>query len=355
MIFWLLACQFSAVAYESVRNETRAFAINAGTEIQISNKYGNVHIVAWDKDSVRFEINLVVVSNKMDKAEKTMSEINFDFLPTSHYVIAKTVFKNPQGTFLDEMSSLANTLFTATNRVKIDYKVFVPESSPLKIENKFGNIFMTDFKERVNIILSNGDMKANEFSKELDLKIDFGSVNIKKSGDCKISSGYAEVEIQQAGKVRLDSKSSTFDFGVVESLEITSRRDKINIDAVKVIKGDLSFTDLRMDQLTTNAILTANYGKIDLQSVHKTFGAIHLTAKYTEVSLNFDKTSAFKLMLAYSKQTTLANTLDFSNIKKEVIDEKAGLYQSSGMIGSGKNFPDVNINITSGQLSLTNF
>lgn len=353
--FWLLACHFSAAAYESVRNETRSFPVRHVTEIQISNKYGNVHIVNWEKDSVRFEINLVVVSNKPEKAEKTMSEINFEFTPTSHYIIAKTVFKNPQGSFMDEMSSLASTLFTSSNRVKIDYTVYLPKSCPLKIENKFGNIFMTDFDERVNISLSNGDFKANELKGDLDLKIDFGSVSINKTTDCKITAGYADVTIRKANKIRLNCKSSTFEFGNVDSMDIFSRRDKINIDEIESIQGDLTFADLRIDNLTSAAVLNSNYGKTDFRSVAKAFDQIQLTAKYTELSLNFDKTSTFNLMMVYSKQTSLTNASVFSNIKIETLDEKNGIYQSEGVIGTGRPLSNVNIKITSGQVSLTNF
>ena len=353
--FWLIACQFRAGAFEKVHNETRAFAINPGTEIQISNKYGNVHIINWDKDSVRFEISMVVNSSKQEKVEKTLASIAFEFTPTSRYIIAKTVFKNAQGSFLDEVNNLANTLFTSSNSVQIDYKVYMPPTCPLKIETKFGNIFMTDFDEKVSISLSNGDFKANEFSKDLDLKIDFGSVNLKKTGDCKITAGYARFEINQAGKMRLDCKSSTFDFEVIETLEINSRRDKINVEKVKSIRGELSFSELRIENISSAAIINSEYGEIDLRSVEKSFGQINLTAKYTDISLNFDKESSFNLLIGYSKQTTLTNSLDFSNVKKEVIDEKIGLYQSSGIIGSGKSLPEVKINILSGQVSLSTF
>lgn len=353
--FWLLACHFDAGAYESVRNETRAFRVHRGAEIQISNKYGNVHIINWEKDSVRFEINLVVSSNKVDRAEKTMSEINFDFSATSHYVIAKTVFRNAQGSFIEEVSNLASTLFTSSNRVRIDYIVYVPFGSPLKIENKFGHIFMTDFSEKVNIQLSNGDFKANEISGDLNMKIDFGAASIRKMGNCKIEAGYADIEISQAENVRLDSRSSTVEFGTIGTLEINSRRDKINLKEIRSIKGDLSFSDLRIDNFSTIAMLTTNYGKVDLRTVAERFEQINLTAKFTELSMNFGTATGFNLDLVFNKQTSLANTLDFSNVVRETLDDKSGIYRSSGVVGQGKSLPEVRIEITGGRISLTNF
>jgi hypothetical protein len=141
----------------------------------------------------------------------------------------------------------------------------------------------------------------------------------------------------------------------VENLEITSRRDKISIEKVKNIRGELSFSELRIDEFSTVAVLSTEYGEVDFRSVENAFGQINLTAKYTDISLNFDKESSFNLLLGYSKQTTISNSLGTANLKKDVIDEKNGLYQSSGIIGTGKPLSDVKINILSGQVSITNF
>jgi hypothetical protein len=102
-------------------------------------------------------------------------------------------------------------------------------------------------------------------------------------------------------------------------------------------------------------VLSTEYGEVDFRSVENAFGQINLTAKYTDISLNFDKESSFNLLLGYSKQTTISNSLGTANLKKDVIDEKNGLYQSSGIIGTGKPLSDVKINILSGQVSITNF
>lgn len=350
-----MAIALPAHAVEKVQNETRSFAVTPGAEIQIVNKYGNIHINTWNKDSVRFDITLTIVASKADKVEKIHDGIDFEFTPTSRYIIAKTVFKSSQGTFIDEMNTLATTLFTSTNRVQIDYKVYLPQTSPLVIENKFGHIFMTDFKSKVNITLSNGDLRAGDFNGNLDLKIDFGSVNIKCTAKSKITAGYATVEIMKSAATEIESRSSTFELGTVESLELNSRRDKFRVAEIGAIRSDLSFTSLRIDNLTGNALFNSNYGDLNLRSVARGFTSLNLIAKYTEVNLNFQKEAAFNLKMSYTKQTSLATPGEFSELDKRTLDEKNGIYEYSGTIGSGKILPGVDVSMTAGRISLTRF
>lgn len=355
MLCFAMAIALPAHAVEKVRNETRSFAIAPGTEIQIVNKYGNIHLTNWNKDSVRFEITMTINANKADKVDKIHDGIGFEFTPTSRYVVAKTVFKSSQGTFIDEMNTLATTLFTSTNRVQIDYKVYLPQTSPLVLENKFGHIFMTDYKSKVDIILSNGDLRAGDFTGNLNLKIDFGSINIKSTAGSKINAGYANVEILKSGRMEIESRSSTFELGTVESLELNSRRDKIRIAEVGSVRSDLSFTSLRIDNLTGNALFNSNYGDLNLRSVARGFTGFNLIARYTEVSLNFQKEAAFNLKMAYTRQTSIATPGELSGLDKKTLDEKAGIYEYSGAFGTGRTFPVVDINLTAGQISLTRF
>ncbi len=41
---------------EKSRTVTETFKVEPGTEIEIINKYGNIHLIPWEKDSVQFTI-----------------------------------------------------------------------------------------------------------------------------------------------------------------------------------------------------------------------------------------------------------------------------------------------------------
>lgn len=347
--------QVHSQTYERKRSEKKAFAIKATTEIQINNKYGNIHIVNWEKDSVRFEIDMTLVGTKESKIQRNFEMIDFEFTSSANYVIAKTVFKDGQDSFWGEVNDLATTIFNSTNRTQINYKVFMPATCPLKIENKFGNIYLDDYAGKANITLSNGDLKANEFTADLTLKIDFGKVVIRKLNKAKISGSYAGIEIANAGAMNFDTRSSTLELGQVESLDMISRRDKINIETTKTIKGDLSFTELRCENISGLIILTTSYGGLVFKTVSTSFEKIVLKSKFTDVSLNYKLEPAFNLSLEYTGKPEITLPSRFKKTSEEVIDAKQGITRLTGNMGTGKTLPLIDIQITGGRLEITNF
>lgn len=341
--------------YERSRDVVRSFAVTPNAEIQIVNKYGNIHLVQWEKDSVRFEIELVVKGNKQSKIQKNFDMIEFEFTATKHYVIGHTVFGSNKGAFWDEVSDLTNTIFSGGNRTQIDYKVYVPASCPLKIENKFGNVYIGDHAGRADIAISNGDLKANKFLSDLDLEIDFGSVSIRNLNNAKITASYAEVEIKKAGKLNIDSKSSTFDIEFAEDIMLESRRDKFNIEEIGIIKGNLSFSDLKIEYFTNLSILSSNYGSMDFRSVAESFKHVKIDAKYTDLDFNFEENAAFSLELTHNDKTQISLPETSDSIKKESIAESDGLYRTSGIIGTGSKLPLVEVTIESGHVFITKY
>ena len=59
--------------------QVRDYKTTKHSTIEVYNKYGKVHVKTWDKDSVRFEINLRVQTSSADKLQKLKDQISFDF------------------------------------------------------------------------------------------------------------------------------------------------------------------------------------------------------------------------------------------------------------------------------------
>lgn len=352
-----LALQFGAAAqtYERSRSVEKAFAVKPGTEIQVVNKYGNIHMVHWEKDSVKFEIELVVKGNKQSRIQKNFEMIDFNFTKTDFYIIAQTTFDADKGAFWDELSDLATTIFSGSNRTQIDYKIYAPRGCPLKFDNKFGNVYIGNQQATADIAISNGDLKANAFEGHLKLEMEFGKVSIRNIEDGQINAGYAEMDIKKAGRLIMESRSSTFDLGLIGELQIDSRRDKLNIEEIGVLNGNLSFSDLKIEYFTEHSSLTANYGTMDFRSVSGQFSKMVVNAKYTDIDLNFETNAAYELDLEHDSKTEISMPVDSKGIETKQVDDKDGLYRTAGKIGSGANLPLVNITIESGHIFITNY
>lgn len=352
---YVMPLLLGAQTYERTREVGKSFPVNDRTEIHVINKYGNVHVVNWEKDSVKFEISLVVKGNKQSKIQKNFDLIDFSFTKTAYYVVAETKFGTDKGSFWDEVSDLANTIFSGSNRTQIDYRVYMPKSCPLKIDNKFGNIYIGDHDGRCEINLSNGDMKANEFSEKLLLNIDFGSANIRTISDARVVASYAEVDIRRADLLDLDSKSSHFELGIVGEIKLISRRDDLRVDEVGSLMGELSFSELQIDNFTTTGVLTSSYGSMNFRTVNEGFRSIVIKAEYTDIDLNIERDAEWELILEHADKSEISLPADFQVTGEKPAGEEGTVQKIAGKIGAGNNLPPIDIRIIAGHVFITNY
>ncbi len=55
----------------------RNFKISAKSTVEVYNKYGKVHIRTWDKDSVKFEVDLRIQTSNSEKLNKLKKEQDY--------------------------------------------------------------------------------------------------------------------------------------------------------------------------------------------------------------------------------------------------------------------------------------
>ncbi len=214
--------------FENSRTLRKAYRIAPNVEVQVTNKYGDIHLVPWEKDSVVFEIDFSVTSNKQSKVDKIFDYVDFDFKETAYYVIAQTVFEG-QNNIWSEMADVASTIFSSGTNTRIDYTVYFPAGNDVRIENKFGNIYTTDHTGKVDITLSNGDLKGHTFSGPTRLKLDFGNATIDNIVNANISLSYAEFNLDKAGEINFETRSSKLYLNTCEILHLDSKRDRYYI------------------------------------------------------------------------------------------------------------------------------
>jgi len=322
--------------------------------VQISNKYGNVNVIQWAKDSVRIEVSMSAQSKQSSKVTKILSSIDCEMISTPGMISARTVFHDNSTTFWKDVVSYAGQVINTNNNLQINYTVYLPNTNPVKIENKFGNVYMDSHKGNVDIDISNGDLQARDFSGILKLKLEYGSASIQDSENAQLNVNYSDLTMQKVTSLTLNSRSSTIDIEEAKTIDIESVRDKLFVRSCTSLSGDASFSRIRVNQLELNCTMNAKYGELKLNSVSKSFRNIHIKSEYTDVFLGFNPTAAFAVDLIYDAKTALNISLPINNqLKKETTDAKTGTIHANGHIGnSGSSI--LLVTVKSGSLTLLN-
>lgn len=341
-----------AQQYEKSRELTQAYPVTGETSLQIINKYGNIHILPWDEDSVRFEIKIKVESSKQSKVEKTYDNIEIEFTESSFYIIAQTVFGNQKNAFWADVSDFTNSMLKSGSNAQIDYIVYLPSKCELSIDNKFGNIYMTDHDGKVVINISNGDFRGGNFT-ELDLDHGFGNVIIDSIQTGNLSLSYSELKLKHADNLRVNSKSSKPSIKSFNSIRLNSKRDTYFFENAGMINGETSFSYITIENLEGDLILNTNYGNISIDHYGNSFSMMNLASTYTDVSMICGEGFDYFLEVYYDHKTRMIYPKDPPIFIQSEFESEDYKYLLSGHSGTtSDDIPRLKISIVGGSVNI---
>ena len=124
---------------------------------------------------------------------------------------------------------MTSKLISYDSRVEINYYVKMPEYMNLKIENKYGDVYMEDNAGTFSISLSNGSFKANSLGKGSDISLTFCDATINSITSGKINASFSDISIGETEDISINSISSRYDIKEAGVIRSESRRDKFFI------------------------------------------------------------------------------------------------------------------------------
>ncbi|HEC42063.1 MAG TPA: hypothetical protein ENI20_04465 [Bacteroides sp.] len=324
-----------AQTYSESQKIVRSFSAGSETRLDLSNKYGTVHIIPWNKDSVHIEIDLFIQSSSASKLGKLKRNVDFEFSDTRYYIIANTIFGSKGGNFFSDLKDLGGTIIPSKNDVKIDYTVHVPSHININITNKYGDIYIDDMKGSVSVNLSNGDIKANSLTGESNISLNFGNGIINELSNSRLNIAYADIDIQLAGQLNIESKSSKIRIREVDILKILSKRDKYSIGRINNLFGESWFSNIWISKLGEEINYTPKYGALKVDSIPVEFSFININTEFTDLNLVFNRSASYQLEIMKHTNVILHLPEEYGDL--EIIDQEEKAVHLKGMVGPGQN------------------
>lgn len=340
--------------FTETKSVNRRFRISPETRVEIANKYGQVKINTWNKDSVVIDIKVRVEDKKLSKLEKTISGIDFDITSSGHFLIVRTKVGETSTSFEKEMQNLKETLMLTDSKIEINYNVWMPASAQLQVENKFGDIFIDDYSGEIEISLSNGNLKSHDFKGKAKLTFSFADATINQLNVAQMNCSYSDVYIKKAEKLVISGKSTDFDLIEVTDLEAESRRDKFRIQQVGKMVARGSFSSFRIGDVADYVNIKTEYGDVDIQKIAPDFRTVYIESKSTDINLGFNDSSDFGFEITGTKtQTSFSPGIEIK--KTETIDEKEKKVKLTGISGKSGKSQKLSINAVSGSIKINTF
>jgi len=352
LAIWVIPLTGMAQTFQKERSVSRAFLLKENTEIEVTNKYGDIHLITWEEDSVRFDIKLQVKSTKESKLEKTYDFINFDFKANDYYIIAETVFEQG-GSFWSEVSDIANNLFSAGTSTSIDYTIHLPKNANLSIHHKYGNIYITDLAGKLNVDLSNGDIRGHNLTGETNISVNFGDVDIHSLNNAAITVNYGEFHLDQANQLTLNNRSSSVYAKQIDHLMLDGKRSKYYLNSVNHVNGEGYFSILDIENLNNTLNLNSRYGTLDIANFDSRMESMEITSAETEINLTLDPQLHFQLNLLVTEKTEVLYSAKITDIHTDSNLTEDKKVKASGEFGNRKiKAIPLNISGDGGRISL---
>jgi hypothetical protein len=340
----LLSVLSTAGAQE--RSETRSFMksfpVGKDNTLELTNKYGTVQVTTWKKDSAYIRAEIKAFAPSQEKLASMFDGVTVNFAEAGPILKAQTVFTQNINRLFESFKGMTSKIISYDSRIEINYYINVPEYLNLKIENRYGDLYMESCSGKFTASVSNGSFKANSLGRESTVNISFCDATIGSILSGSIDASFSEVSADNVGDISINSISSKYELKKAGKVLFESKRDKFNINTIESIRGNSYFTDFLVKDLKKELSFTIRYGEIKTESIDKGFESVNLNSGYAEIFLNFDENSSYNLDVRHIN-TFLALPSKNSKTEQKTLDEDKKEYITFGTVGNSPGSAKVKI------------
>ena len=343
---------FSSLSAQS-DSETRSFyrTIPVGKEssLEVSNKYGTIHVTPWNKDSASIRAEVIAYASNKSKLNKMFDGITINITDTKYVIRAHTEFTQNISMLFESFKGITSKLISYDSHVEINYYINAPDYLNLNIENKYGDVYMESNTGNFSLSVSNGSFKANSLGEGSLITLAFCDATINSLISGKINASFSEMSIGKTKDISINSTSSKYNIRDAGIIRLESRRDKYYIDNIEKLEGSSYFTDFNVSSLKKKLDLTTKYGSINADLIEKDFEAININSGYSDISLEFDPGSSYNFDIRHINAFVVLPDKDTKTEKKALNEDKKE-YMTYGTVGKNPGSVKVKIDATRGNI-----
>jgi hypothetical protein len=263
--------------------------------------------------------------------------------------MARTEFTSNINMFFENFKGMTNKIISYDSHVEINYYISVPEYIRLKIDNKYGDVYVENSSGEFTVSISNGSFKANSLGKNSTLNLTFCDAEINSIISGNIDASFSNITIESSDDLTINSVSSKYDIKKAGIIRGESRRDKFFIDDIASLNFTSYFTDFRMGNIKKELVMDSRYGNIRASLIDKGFTSVNIKSGYADITLNFDPASSYNLDIRHINAFLVLPDMN-TNIEEKAINEDKKEYLTTGTVGNNPGSSKVKIDATRGNI-----
>ncbi len=332
VLLTLVALSFSLHSQETLTKkiEKTLEMTNAG-ELYINNKYGNVTINGWDRNTIEIIIDIKVTSKKKDDAKSLLERIDSQIKAAGDYISVTSEFSAKSSSIFSRYFNKVNPFDFDKSNVEINYTINLPVNAEIDLSNKFGDVVLENWTGKLKANVQHGDLWINETITNANIDMKFGKLRTKSITYGTVSLKNGSADIKYSKDLLLKTSGSTIEIETVSNLELVSSKDEILIGNVEKIEGHLLFSNAQIDNVDNGISLIMKVAELRVSKINQPDAVVHIEQESSEIVLNISDL-AFKFN-ATLEQGLLRLPKSLSNINTSVIDKGKRIREISATYG----------------------
>lgn len=315
ILCFLLIC-FQLQAQEEARKSMQKSFSAAGNTLKIANKFGKVHINTNKSNQIGVKIEMIVKASSKKKAEEILNTISIANTQSSGLISFETVFEK-------------SIEMRGKTSIEVNYTVDMPETSPLEVSNKFGNIYLANFSGLLKLKNAYGNTKTERIigNSEKDIEVKFGNADISYLEKGTIYIAYGKYNLLGGKEVILKSAYSNGEVGEINALQLKNAYGDIDIERVDELKGESHYGKFRLKNLKTSLTMKGAYNSaFKVEGIDKSCQNIEVNMKYTSSLLSFRNDAGCQFIIDLQYGSFLGEKEKF-DIQKKVVENSSSYYE----------------------------
>jgi hypothetical protein len=351
ILFCALSASLLSQSVSEKRSFSRSLKADRDTRLEVNNRYGDVHLTSWNRDSVFIKAEIEATANSTSKLEKLLEGIEISISESGKSVRAETKFGKELTVLLESFKGFTEKLIDYGSRIRINYFINLPDYVDISIKNQFGDVSIENNTGTISVDLSNGDFRAGSLNRFADFNFDFGDAEIGSVKSVRIVTTFSKFYIKESGEVTISSTASSYELGTIGKLDFESRRDKFFIENISGLTGTSYFSDFKINHLTGKSNVNLKYGSFEVEKTDNRFDKIDISSSYSDITLEFDPSFSSRFEINHTNSFVVLPELNTKSEKETLNDEKKE-YLITGTTGSDPGSREVRIDATRGNICL---
>ena len=323
----------------------KEYSVNENATLNVTNKYGNIGIATWSKNSIVIQVSITTNGDDEEKVEERLEQIDVEFNGNSNNVSAKTII---------EKTSRSWNIWGKRNNVnmEINYLIQMPVTNNVDLNNDYGSITLDKLEGSSTINCDYGKITIGElWHTNNSINIDYtnkSTIDLMQGGT--INADYSTLHIDRSNRINLNADYSHLSFGMVAVLEYDCDYGSLKIGDSGNVSGNSDYMHTAIEKIRGRGDFDMDYGSLKIEALGKEFKDIIVKSSYTNTKIGVKPENNF----------TLNATLNYGNLKygdgftinKEIIKTTSKYYE--GYYNTANSTSNIIIKSSYGSITFTN-